>query len=111
MFSQQVEKHCGKRRKLLITSIFSCSLIVFKRLVLHQGLNGKGSTFYETTQFKTGPNCKNFADDKNKLAKMIILSVIGLETLLEMEKMLVTTMFSKGFTYRVVQSPDFVLKS
>ena len=42
-------KHCGKKEKLLVTSNFSFSHSVFKRLVLqtrkNQGLFGKGLTW------------------------------------------------------------------
>ena len=61
------KKTLQEKEKLLVTSNFSFSLSVFKRLVLqtrgNQGLFGKGLTLSQTTNFIDFSKWKEFADD------------------------------------------------
>ena len=92
-----------EKEKLLITSNFSFSHSVFKRLVF-QGrqkvsLCGNGLTLYQATKILTLTKLKAFADDKFIVAKMMI-SVFWIRKYCEKkEKMLVTNISS--FSYNV----------
>ena len=58
-FSKRREKTLWEKEKLLVTSIFSFSYSVFKKLLLHtlenQGLFGKGLNFYVINSLPRDP--------------------------------------------------------
>ena len=102
-----------EQEKLLVTSNFSFSHSVFKRLVLqtrkNKGLFRKGLTT-KPWPFNLSPNdklfdlskLKAFADDKSNLTQNLKFVLDGAENIVGKEKMLVTSIFS--FSYNVFKS-------
>ena len=83
----------------------SCALMTLNSL--------PNDKFFNLVQIES--NCRR---QKKKYLKRLFLSLIGLKTLWENEKMLVTSifsfshiMFSKGFLLKVVKSWDYVVQS
>ena len=93
-----------EKEKLLVTSNFSFSHSVFKRLVQqthkNQGLFGKGLSFSKginsipSNKFQDSSKLKEFADDNFKFDENGIKFPNGQKTLWEKEKLLVTSNFS-----------------
>ena len=58
------------------------------------GISGKGLTIYQTRKFQLCLKLEGFADDNFSVVQMGYFSLIGKKTLWEMEKMLVSSIFS-----------------
>ena len=84
---QTGRKYCGKKEKLLVTSNFSFSHSVFKRVVSqgHQNVSlcGNGLTLHQMTKIIDMSIFKAFADNKNKCNTKTdwLLVVLGLTQL------------------------------
>ena len=94
--------------------VYPFNLDQSKTLSFGKDLN---SRFRFTKWILAWSKLKALADDRIEVAKMMIFVLTGMKTLREIEKMLVTSIFSischvsKGFLNRVVKSHDCVVKS
>ena len=91
-------KTLGEKKTLLITSNFSFSHCVFKRLVQQTrkkpGLVWERVNTFLKPQISDTSKLKEFADDNLKFEKNGRSSLNGLKTLWEKEKLLITSNFS-----------------
>ena len=96
--------------------MFSVTYILSSAKVFNLGQSkiltfGKELTHYETTKILALSKLKTFVDDKFTVAQMVQIYSEMVENIVGKEKMLITTIFSKGSFLRVIKSRDCVVKS
>ena len=101
-------RHCWKKEKMLVTSLFSFSPQCFQKLSSETVVKILGSihalTLYQTTKFLDWTKLKAFADDKMKVLETIIFVFERLPAFSPFPSVL-----SKGFLHWVVKSRDCVV--